>query len=291
MILARRRARPAAHGRMLKARIATAAVLLCVFLSALFFLPTTLFAGLIALAVAVGALEWAGLVNVTGWRAKGFAVVCTGLFASMIWIFRPFDPAQPLVASWFALASMFWLFAAPIWVVRGVRFKSVALALATGVAVVVPAGLSIVSMHFIDRGTLLLLLTFVWIADTAAFFTGRAFGRHRLAPAISPGKTWEGVAGAMVATLVFAAMCAAYWTPLNAVVREYGWLTYLCLTVFLCALSILGDLFESSVKRQAQAKDSGTLLPGHGGVLDRIDSITSTLPVIALLFHIHGGAK
>lgn len=287
-MLTKQRARHTAHGRMLKARIVTAAVLLGIFLSALFFLPTELFAVPIGFAVAVGSLEWAVLAKVTGWKAMGFAALCTGLFASMVWILKAMDPAQPLVASLYALATVFWLFVAPLCIAGALRFKSARSALAIGVVVVVPAGLSIISLHFIGPGALLLILTLIWTADTAAFFAGRAFGRHKLAPTISPGKTWEGAAGALVATLIFAAVSAVSWAPLSIMVHEYGWLPYLALTGFLCVLSIEGDLFESLVKRQAQAKDSGTLLPGHGGMLDRIDSITSTLPVATLMFYVHG---
>jgi phosphatidate cytidylyltransferase len=132
---------------------------------------------------------------------------------------------------------------------------------------------------------LFLVLGLVWIADTAAYFAGNAFGRRRLAPAISPGKTWEGVAGAVAATLAYAIIFAVPGAPLAAYARQAGWTGYLGAVVLLCAVSVLGDLFESALKRQAGVKDSGSMLPGHGGILDRIDSILSALPTAAVLLY------
>ena len=164
-------------------------------------------------------------------------------------------------------------------------------ALAVGVVVVLPAGLAVVSLHSIAPHILLMLLAFVWIADIAAYFVGRPFGKHKLAPLISPGKSWEGAIGALVATCIYAIICAMALPQLSVIVKGGLWLAYLGVAVLLWALSIAGDLFESLVKRQAGVKDSGSLLPGHGGVLDRIDSLTSTLPVSALLFYLIAGGQ
>ena len=130
----------------------------------------------------------------------------------------------------------------------------------------------------------MLLLGFIaaiWISDTAAYFTGRKFGKNKLAPSISPGKTWEGVAGALVAVCIYALI----WSYL--VVDKNQVILYVPLLLALVILGILGDLFESLMKRQAGVKNSGNILPGHGGILDRIDALTSTLPVaifVVLLF-------
>jgi phosphatidate cytidylyltransferase len=126
---------------------------------------------------------------------------------------------------------------------------------------------------------LLVTLGVVWIADIAAYFAGRAFGRHKMAPTISPGKTWEGVLGAVVAVV-------AYWSVVCAFVPEFGrlFVSGLVWVLLLTAASIQGDLFESWMKRLAGVKDSGALLPGHGGLLDRVDALTSTLPFAALYF-------
>lgn len=270
---------------MLKARFATALVLLGIFLSALFVLQTKNFAILIAAVVAIGSFEWAGLAKASDRVRLIFCAFCTGTFVWAIWGVGAIDPAQSGMAALYGLSAIFWLFAVPAWLALGVRFRSLGPALLIGVLVVIPAGLSVVSLHSIHPGLLLMLLALIWIADTAAYFTGRAFGRHKLAPAISPGKTWEGVAGAVVATQIYATVCALFWPEVAARVQETGWVLFLAIAGLLCVVSITGDLFESSVKRQAQIKDSGTFLPGHGGVLDRIDSITSTLPVASLIYY------
>jgi len=132
------------------------------------------------------------------------------------------------------------------------------------------------------------MLGLVWISDTAAYLVGSAVGKHKLAPSISPGKTWEGVGGAAVGGLIYAIICALLDPGLQARVQGAVWVPYLGGAVLLCTVSVLGDLFESALKRQAGAKDSGRLLPGHGGVLDRIDSATATLPVALLLLQAIG---
>lgn len=140
-----------------------------------------------------------------------------------------------------------------------------------------------------NQSALLLLsvLKIVWLADIGAYFAGRAFGKHKLAPSISPGKTWEGVIGGVVAVLLVAScvLCFTTWqTTLAArIFEKYGWIAMICGLVALVALSILGDLLESKLKRRAGMKDSSQLLPGHGGVLDRIDSLIPVLPLALLL--------
>jgi phosphatidate cytidylyltransferase len=123
----------------------------------------------------------------------------------------------------------------------------------------------------------LLVLVLVWIADTAAYFMGRAWGRRKLAPSISPGKSWEGAIGGVGGAAAYAIICANF-------IQGIAWPAFLAAAVLLAMVSIVGDLFESAAKRQAGVKDSGTLLPGHGGILDRIDSATAVLPLAALLW-------
>ena len=268
---------------MLKERVVTAVVLLLVFLLALFLLPTGWFAVLVGAVVATGAYEWAALAKTSNRVGYAYAIACAAVFAIVVWGGQVIDPAHPGLVFVFALASLFWILAVPAWLLSGAQLRSKPLALVVGTIVVVPAGLSMVSLHFVGPAALLMLLAFIWIADSAAYFAGRAFGKHKLAPAISPGKTWEGVAGAVAGTMVYAMICAEASPSLGAAVRGATWPVYLGIALLLCAVSVVGDLFESLIKRQAKVKDSGTLLPGHGGVLDRIDSITSTLPVALLI--------
>jgi phosphatidate cytidylyltransferase len=123
-------------------------------------------------------------------------------------------------------------------------------------------------------------MALVWVADTAAYFSGKKFGKHKLAPAISPGKTWEGVIGAMLGATIYAVAAAWYG---GLVLDFINYLPLFPVCWLWVMLSVEGDLFESAIKRQAGAKDSGTLLPGHGGILDRIDALTSTLPLVGLV--------
>ena len=180
------------------------------------------------------------------------------------------------------ISAAFWLVVIPFclrrrWLVA----QHKAAAYATGLVVIVPTWAAMVGLHERSPWLLLAAIALVWVADIAAYFTGRAFGRRKLAPNLSPGKTWEGVAGAVLGTLIYA-LLAALVAGLS-LVAGLGWIPFL---VLLTAISVLGDLFESMVKRQAGVKDSGNLLPGHGGILDRIDSQTSTLPLVALAVHL-----
>jgi phosphatidate cytidylyltransferase len=155
---------------------------------------------------------------------------------------------------------------------RGVGASHVKALALVGFVVLLPTALAMATLPPLQ---VLLVLALVWIADTAAYFSGRAWGRHKLAPSISPGKTREGAVGGLLGALAYAIICGA--------LVEARWLPYLAAATLVAVLSILGDLFESAVKRQAAVKDSGTLLPGHGGILDRVDSATATLPLAALI--------
>ena len=195
---------------------------------------------------------------------------------------------MPWLVSWVcALALAFWLTAVPYWLARGIAPAPAGALPAAGALVLVPAA---VAMALLPREQLLIILGLVWVADTAAYFVGSAFGRRKLAPSISPGKTWEGVAGAAIATLIYAIICAMLSPDLGGRVQGVIWVPFLAGAVLLCAVGIIGDLFESALKRQAGAKDSGRLLPGHGGILDRIDSATATLPLALLLMQALGAA-
>lgn len=260
---------------MLIPRLATAIVLLAACVSALVWLPNVWWTVLLLPVLTAAGQEWgrlAGLTNAGSWR---FAIVVTALAAGF-WLISV--QAGGAATGIYIAGCVFWLFVAVPWLVRGWRVRSSLLMSATGIAVLVPAWLALVLLQT-RSWQLLAVLGIIWIADTAAYASGRAWGRHKLAPDISPGKTWEGAAGAAVAV-------AVYYLVLRSAVPEWGWWDGLVgplLFVGVAVMSVVGDLFESAVKRQAGVKDSGTLLPGHGGILDRIDSITATLPLAALL--------
>lgn len=263
---------------MLAARLGTATVLIGGLLAALFFLPPSGLA-LVAGAVAgLAAQEWGRLCDLGGWRAGAYALfVAASVVATL-----SSGVAPPVIA----VGAAFWLVLAPLWLWLGVRSAQRRLLAGAGILVLVPAGVAMGAMAPLE---LLLALGLTWIADTAAYFAGRRFGRHKLARSISPGKTWEGVYGALAGTLGYAVVCAFVVTQLRETLSGVAWIAYLVAAAGLCAYSILGDLFESALKRQAGAKDSGNLLPGHGGILDRIDSATAILPLAAGLWALIGG--
>jgi phosphatidate cytidylyltransferase len=262
---------------LLRARILTAAVMLGVFLLALFSLAPWQFALVVGAIAAIAAHEWAGLCGFKGlpkWSYASGAVLLFAAFA-LSW------PASE--AAWWVLgaSAAFWLIIVPVWLYRGITQGARRWLPPVGLLVIVPTAGAMLALSPLQ---LLAALAIAWVADTAAYFAGRAWGRHKLAPAISPGKTMEGAAAALVAVAIYAAICASLMPELEPVARGAGWAVLLAVALLLAVLSILGDLFESAVKRVAGVKDSGSILPGHGGILDRIDSATSTLPLVALLF-------
>ena len=270
---ARPSARQPTPDRLLLTRALTAAVLLAAFLAALFLLERSQFAIVVSLVVGIGAHEWARLIKARQVTAAAFAVVLALICFSLAWTMWG--------TLWIcALGSVFWISVAPYFLARGFRATPMGVGMAVGLAVLIPAGLA---MSVLPPRQLLMVLGLIWISDTGAYLAGRAFGRRKLAPSISPGKTWEGVAGGAIGCLIYAIIWASFDADLRARVQGVVWIPFLAGTLLLCALGVVGDLFESSLKRQAGAKDSGRLLPGHGGVLDRIDSATATLPMALLL--------
>jgi len=246
-------------------RAGTAAVLLAALVAALFLLPRAGVMVLMALIAAAGAFEWARLCAVNAPLYAG-AVVLALLLA--VWL----DVSHGV----FLLAAAFWLFAAPAWLwLRVGPGQRTALA-AAGLVVLVPAALA---MLVLAPGEALLVLAVAWIADTAAYIAGTRWGRRKLAPAISPGKTWEGAAGGLIGAAAYAMILSLILAGAQAARMA----AFVGAAALLVTVSIVGDLFESAAKRQAGVKDSGALLPGHGGVLDRIDSATAVLPLAALL--------
>ena len=271
---------------MLRVRIITALVLLALVLPGLFLLPPLGWALAAALFVAVAAWEWGGLLGLGGGGryllAAAFAALC-----AMVALLAPdatgSGPAAGLVLPWVlavhAVAALFWVAVAPFWLRAKWPLRHGVAGLLAGVVVLFPTWLALVQLRVAGPGVLLAVLAVVWMADVAAYFSGKAFGRHKLAPSISPGKTWEGAIGAGVGVVLYGLAVRAGFAY-EPVAVHFWILGLLAVT----AISIVGDLFESMLKRQAGIKDSSNVLPGHGGVLDRIDSLTSTLPVVTLLW-------
>jgi phosphatidate cytidylyltransferase len=271
---------------VLRQRVVTAVLLLAVILAAAA-------AGRLAfdtvLAVLLGAatFEWLRLAQHPAPLCVGAGVVfATALLGVQALTDAPADPALTVLM---AAATVAWLLLAAL-VLRGARRGArLAHPLSTLLAFFLIGSAWFAAMRLIDVGIghLLSVLAIVWLADIAAYFAGRRWGRRKLAPAISPGKTWAGVAGAVVAVLAAALLLARLLpdVPLfsTLLVQRLAPLAALAVLAALVALSIAGDLFESLLKRQVGAKDSSRLLPGHGGLLDRVDAAIAVLPAATLI--------
>jgi len=271
---------------VLLTRVITAVIALVVVVGMLFFAAATAWA-LFVLAIALLACwEWSRLSALTR-RGQALYLFLSGAIAGGLLLAYVRDPDGGFMAvarAAFVVATIFWIAAAPMWLARHARPGPWICAIA-GWIVVWPTWFAFVVLRDASPWLLLAIAAIVWIADVAAYFAGKSFGRHKLAPAVSPGKTWEGAAGAIAAVASYgvALALAARARPLPiAPVFEFALGTPAVVAMLvLAALSVVGDLFESWMKRGAGMKDSSRLLPGHGGVLDRIDALTSTLPVAA----------
>ncbi|HZA29321.1 MAG TPA: phosphatidate cytidylyltransferase [Gammaproteobacteria bacterium] len=268
----------------LKQRLITAALLALTTLAAFIFLPTGMVALVLGVFGALGAWEWAALVGWPSARARlAYVTACLALLMLAYWLLQ-----LPWVGAGITALVSLWLLGWAVifyWVIayqRGRRTvpRSRTLQAGIGLLVMVSAWSALVVLHGSFGGGVYLLISLmllVWGADTAAFFVGRRWGKHRLADRISPGKTWEGFLGALAATVGIAWICSA---PLGLAAFER--LLFLLLCLVTVAFSVLGDLLESLLKRLAGVKDSSALLPGHGGILDRIDSMLAAAPVFAI---------
>jgi phosphatidate cytidylyltransferase len=272
---------------MLRTRIVTAVAILPVVLGMLFLASPAVWA-LFALAIVlVGCWEWSRL-SLLAPRAQAAYLVASGALGAALWLLYVREGGSTftrVALAGLGLAALFWIALAPLWLARKLRPPPAACA-AAGWVVLWPTWLALVLLRDASPWILLAAAALVWVADIAAYFAGKAFGRHKLAPAISPGKTWEGVAGAMAGVVVYGALLAwithRYGTPLAPLFSPWLGIAAIAAMIVLAALSVVGDLFESWMKRGSGHKDSSHLLPGHGGILDRIDALTSTLPLAAL---------
>lgn len=268
---------------MLKQRLLTVAVVLPLLLGLLFLAPNALWSAVSLIAVVIGALEWSNLCRFSRggrWLFSGAVVAaCAALFAIPL-LGGDDRLAVSVLQILCVLSALFWTVLVPVWLYYRWSARNRLFLALVGMIVLVPTWLGIA---YLQRVPLLLFLTLgvVWIADTAAYFSGRRFGRNKLAPEISPGKTVEGLVGAYAAVLVYGLVVSWIFQPNAALAHHAAALVFVAV---LTALAVAGDLFESWIKRLAGAKDSGRLLPGHGGVLDRIDSLTAAMPFAALYF-------
>lgn len=270
---------------MLMQRVLTAAILLPLLLAAVWWLPTPYLFSLFALAGALIAWEWAGLMRLPTPRRRLLYVMATTLMLSAAWLLRQW---------WIVLATaglFWWVYAAVL--VRGYpanferRRPGVLTMSLIGQLLILPAVLSLAILHAggepgTHEGALRLLYVFflIFAADTGAYFAGRRFGRRKLAPSVSPGKSVEGAIGGLLLCAVWALTGGVtIFHPDNVA-------SFVGLSMFVAAISILGDLTESLFKRAAGVKDSGSILPGHGGMLDRTDSLLAAAPLMALGLHV-----
>lgn len=266
---------------MLKQRVITAIILAVCLLAAMFAAPTMLWQVLVLAVVWQSAVEWARLSSLSGRSATIYSILSVLAMLGLLW----FDATMPAVwqiylhLAAYALAVLLWVFVVPAWMIASWRPQMPWFMALIGTLVILPTALAMLDLRAYNPWALLFAMSMVWVADIAAYFSGRRFGKTKLAPAISPGKTWEGVYGALAAVTIYILVCWAVgmfsafqnFFP-GMIVAGWWWV----------GLAVIGDLFESAIKRQAGVKDSGALLPGHGGLLDRIDALTSTLPFAGL---------
>ena len=277
---------------MLKTRVITALLLLPIILIALFLFPDWVW-GVFTLGIAIVACwEWGRFCQLSK-ATTGIYWVLSLVIAAVVFFGYQSGAVfgfgfKSLVLGGFLLAAAFWLIAVPIWLLKLWR-PQVRWAIAVaGWVVVFPTGLALLYLRNVSPWLLLSFAAIVWVADIAAYFSGKAFGKNKLAPAISPGKTIEGAVGGVLGVIAYYFL----WLSLlaNTYLGRQVWaqdirenlVALLAFFLVLGVLSIVGDLFESWMKRGAGMKDSSNLLPGHGGILDRIDALTSTLPLAGL---------
>ena len=271
---------------MLKTRVITALALLAVFLPILFLLPPVYIGTFFLVALLAAAWEWSTLLAPQARRAAWlYALFCLAVILFLLGMQN---------ATWqFALlllAVIFWFFVAPFILARGINLSLQKLRpfyVVLGLILLPATWFSLVFLRELGLVFLLTTMALVWIADIGAYFVGKALGKRKLAVQISPGKSVEGAIGGLVLSYGYALLCVLYLpfesSLFGAWAIRFGWVPMFLMVTVLVAFSIFGDLFESQLKRLAGVKDSSSLLPGHGGVLDRVDALIPTMPIAALL--------
>ena len=260
---------------MLKTRVITAILLAIGFLFALFFISKMAWICLTFFATMIGIWEWSKLIKLNKNQTYIYLIVAT-LVGLILMLTEKTSLAiyhDKFIIILLSISTFFWTLLAPIWLISRKKIITKFAMSILGLSLLLATWVALIGLKYISPWLLLSVLVAVWLADSAAYFVGKRFGRHKLAPEVSPGKTWEGVAGAMLAATLYGLLLSNYMHISHWIIVGL-WLIVI--------LSILGDLFESLLKRQAGVKDSSHLLPGHGGVLDRIDGLISTLPIVLL---------
>jgi phosphatidate cytidylyltransferase len=273
---------------MLKARVLTALVMLPIALLILFVLPEDAFAVCIGLIVLVGAWEWirlSGLVN-----QLLTLILLVGFSGVLYWSYLLPNVYVPMLLG---IGCIFWIGAAAMVMMYPRSKEQVGgkyMKLGFGLLVLIPAYVAFLYLRRHDAHLLLLalLVTIIWAADVGAYFVGRQFGTAKLAPKVSPGKSWAGLIGGMILALAVGMLGAFIGEPSDHLISPIPWAVFIGIVAVTVLFSVLGDLFESLIKREQGVKDSSSLLPGHGGVLDRIDSLTAATLVFALSVSLTG---
>jgi phosphatidate cytidylyltransferase len=262
---------------MLKQRIITALILLPIALCGFFLLTGGSFALFIGVVVTLGAWEWARLA---GFEAQSSRVLYSVVVAVLLFLLY----LLPSLAPWVLVAALLWWVVAT-WLVltypeSSEHWSTAICKLVIGLLILLPAwqGLILIKQWPLGNWLILSVMVLVWGADIGAYFSGKAFGKRKLAPKVSPGKSWEGLYGGLVASLLITAVVGIFrgWSASQFFFSLIG-------AAIVVLISVVGDLTESMFKRKSGIKDSSNLLPGHGGVLDRIDSLTAAIPIFALL--------
>ena len=271
---------------MLRQRVITALIMAGLFLAAIVFLPLPGLAAIFGLLVLAGGWEWSRLAGWSSVVTRGLYVLLLGAsMGGLYWYCQLGSaPAKEQVQPFLGLACLWWSFAL-LWVksypMSAVLWRTIFMRSLMGLLILAPAWLAAVFLLTFPRGGLLVVVMVVVVAaaDIGAYFSGKTWGKHKLAEQVSPAKTWEGFWGGMAGCVL---LSLALWALLPDRASHIGLASVVAVTLSTALASVVGDLSVSMVKRESGVKDSGTLLPGHGGMLDRLDSLCGAAPVFAL---------
>jgi len=267
---------------VLKARLISAAIMVPLVVYGVLFLSTPVFALFLAAIFLLAAWEWTHLIPVTSTVLRVIYTLVIAAVLGLLWQAGLAQSIQPIL-----LVALVWWLGALFWLSRPQLGAQAAplttnIKMLAGALVLVPAWAALTTLHATgDNGPklTLMLLVLVWLADSGAYFAGRQWGKKKLAPAISPGKTWEGVYGGLLSSLLFAAVVGGLYS------HSFSWtLKFLLVAAVTVLFSVAGDLLESLMKRHSGIKDSGHIIPGHGGIFDRIDGLVAAAPMFLIGF-------